>query len=351
MENGRLSVNEPIFTTKDSEKLLAKLNATEIYGGGDLPEMALAGLNQALKNALPNSLAYVFTDALAKDHYLYNTTIGEIQKKQVKVSFLLTAVISGLGADGEPNEGYVVYEKLSRASGGQLFNMNRDDVKNVLLAISKEMDPKSQPLESFDYDKAGSSKTDVKVDASVSEVTVSGSGKNVKFRVTDGSGASVKTNDLISLENIKVSSFEANGSDFKVAASAESAYSLRIAGTSDLKFEFGFSPKVPSHREETSVQPLRDHENVLSIFVSEPKLVKCMLEAIIEPVRLKYGASELNFTVPLIRAKRNFYSSDSFVIPRTMFKIHVRGFDPSGNPIKRTLLPAIEGVPGSMSNQ
>lgn len=341
---GRRSFNEPIFITNDSAKLLTKLEATEIFGGGDCPEMALTGLNNALKHALPNSLAYVFTDASAKDYYLYNTVIGEIQRKQIKVNFILTGVCS----DGKASEGYKVYEKLSGASGGQIYDVQRGDVKNVLLATSKELSSKAEPIESFDSDKAGNSEFDVKVDASISEITVSASGKNINFRVTVGSGTRVWTSDSIALNNIKVSTFEATESSYKVVASADSPYSIRITGKSDLKFEFGFSSKLPSHQAETSIQPIRGQQNILSIFVSNPKLVQNMLEAIIEPLELKHGASASNFTVPLIRTEGNFYSSDSFVIPETIFKIHVRGVDPNGNAIKRSLLPAIEDVTGSM---
>lgn len=45
----------------------------------------LNGLNLALKNALPKSYVYIFTDALVKDYELEETVFNLIQQKQVTV--------------------------------------------------------------------------------------------------------------------------------------------------------------------------------------------------------------------------------------------------------------------------
>lgn len=104
---------EPVLKTKDPLKLLERLEEITIFGGEDCPELALTGIQQAIEVSLPNSHAFVFSDASAKDFGLLEDVKEKIQKKQITVNFLLT------GNCGEKTSmGYQVYEKLSQSSGG-----------------------------------------------------------------------------------------------------------------------------------------------------------------------------------------------------------------------------------------
>lgn len=66
--------------------LLQHLDEIQVYGGGDCPEMCLSGIKLGLENALPNSFVYVFTDADAKDAFLYDEVLGLAQTKRSPVS-------------------------------------------------------------------------------------------------------------------------------------------------------------------------------------------------------------------------------------------------------------------------
>lgn len=57
-----------------------------MYGGGDCPEMCLSGIKLGLMNAQSNSFVYVFTDADAKDAFLYNDILDLAMAKRVPVS-------------------------------------------------------------------------------------------------------------------------------------------------------------------------------------------------------------------------------------------------------------------------
>ena len=63
---------------------MMRLEQIQVAGGGDCPEYALNGLIKALEPALLNSLAYVFSDATAKDYRHYDVVLEMIQKKQVR---------------------------------------------------------------------------------------------------------------------------------------------------------------------------------------------------------------------------------------------------------------------------
>lgn len=216
-----------MLNTRKPSELLSGLNAIRIQGGGDCPEMALTGLSAALENALDNSVAYVFTDASAKDYALYDAIVQELQRKQIKVSFLLTGVCS----DGKSAPGYTVYENLSRISGGQVFEIRRSKVKDVLTAIIGEIDPKFQLLEALYFDKAGSSKTHLNAAINLAKITVIVSGKNVNLTIINENGAKMGTSNKISLENLIIVSFEPKNETYEINASADSAYSLHVSGT------------------------------------------------------------------------------------------------------------------------
>lgn len=76
----------PVLNTKNSSMLLEHLEGIQVYGGGDCPEMSLSGIKLGLQNAEPNSFVYIFTDADAKDAFLYNEILDIAQTKRTSVS-------------------------------------------------------------------------------------------------------------------------------------------------------------------------------------------------------------------------------------------------------------------------
>lgn len=297
-------------------------------------------MKRALEFALPNSLAFVFTDAPAKDYALYDTILPIIQKKQVKVSFLATGEFKN-----DPNDPMqVVFHKIALASEGQVFEMSRDIVKSVLLSITQGLDNKFESLSSINSDKAGSTTAAIKVDQGFSALSVSMAGKNSKLSVKDRNNVEVKSSSELISPNIKFVTFNVADSSYTIKASADSAYSIRVGGISDLKFEFGFSTDHPSEQAETSIQPLIGYKNVLSIFVSDPTLIKCITKATLLPANTKDLFVEQE--ILLDRVKRDMFTSNPFEIPSKMFKIRINGYDKAGTPIERLISSGIESVKG-----
>lgn len=321
------------MNTKLPSELLSKLNATSITGGGDCPELALEGLENALKHALPNSIAYVFSDASAKDFDLRDSVINEIQKKQVKVNFLLT----GKCSDGDMR----VYGDISRASGGTVFNMKRNQLEEILLAMSDSLEANFESLKSLDFDAGGDSSTPLKVDKSMKRVAITLSGSKTEINVIDKNNLPIVPSTKFFSDSIKFMTFNVNSSSYNIEASSDSAYSLHVGGISDLKLEFGFSTVHPKEKTETFTQPLTGVENILTIFISDSVLVKCLTHAVLSPV----DKSE-DIEIPLERVKREMFTSNPFEIPSKMFVIKVFGYDKSGNEIERTISTGIESITG-----
>ena len=76
----------PVLNTPDPKVLLQHLAELEVYGGGDCPEMSLSGIKLGLENAGSGSFVYVFTDADAKDAFLFNQILDIAMAKRTPVS-------------------------------------------------------------------------------------------------------------------------------------------------------------------------------------------------------------------------------------------------------------------------
>lgn len=303
----------------------------------------MSGLRIALQFALPNSLAYVFSDATAKDLGYQNAVLSLIQKKQVSVNFLLTG-----DCDDPTGPGYQFYLKLSRASNGQVYDMNKSNVKDVLLAIRHAVNYNYASLKSVDAESAGTTNTKLNIDKSISELSVSLSGRNPKLTIKDPRNETVRTGEELTLKNLKLVKIkDPIDGLWNVEAAADSSHSIRLGAISEMKFEFGFSIDEPTKNSETSYQPLDARENILAIFVSDPSLIKTLSDVTIILVPSNEHESSLQFKIPLKKLQDDIYVTKAFVVPRQMFKIQLNGVDVNGNVIERLISTGLQSSQGS----
>jgi hypothetical protein len=315
-------------------------------GNQEEEEPSIEGLQRALtENVAKNSFAYIFTDAPAKDHGLETEVLPILQKKQIKVSFIITGNCNV--AAGRP--GTKVFQKIASASEGQVLEVERLDIKKALLAIALQLDPKFQAFKSISQDNAGSVKDHFEVDQSVSKVAISMAGKDSTIKVEDENGEKIETIIGFSSTNVRFESFDVKSSKYIISATSSSEFTIRVGGICELKIDFGFSTNIPNEPAETSYQPLEGHKNILSIFVSDKKLVKCLIKAILLPVINGQSLNgEKSIEIKLHRGNRlDMFLSDSFDIPTEIFKIQVFGYDSKGNVIERLISSGIVPVSGS----
>ncbi|CAO1415300.1 unnamed protein product [Diamesa serratosioi] len=336
--------NEDALVTTNPDLLLERLSNVNITGGGDCPELAISGLREGLKYAIKNSIAYVFTDASAKDHDQYEVTKDLIQSTQTTVSFLTTG---DCGKRSQP--GFQVYEKLARVSNGQVYDMNTDDITKVLLAIRFMLNDNFIALRSIDVETPGSSENIFYIDSTMTELSMSLSGKTPKIFLKNPKNETVTGNEF-SLANLKIVQLKNPiAGKWTVEASSTSSYSIRLGAISALKFEFGFSLETPSKIVETLYQPLKGQKNVLSIFITDPSLLKSLSSVTIIVIassskRKRRDLSSEQLTPSLEKITENIYATEAFDIPNEMFKIQLNGVDSLGNVIERSISTSIQSV-------
>jgi hemicentin len=325
---------EPTLNTKNPKDILDRLAKITVMGGGDCPELAITGLKNGLEHAHPYSTAFVFSDASAKDFKLESEVLRIIQEKQVSINFLLTG---DCGEKGQPS--FNVYHNIAKASNGQVYDMKRTDISQVLNAMKIFADDKYVPIESFDSDKPGTRVIEISIDASVYVISISVSGTNPILNVTDPFNKTVELGCKLKLDTIIFGCVE-NPIDgiWNFIISVNSSFSIKLGALSNLTFDFGFSTEPVLSLSETTTLPLVNASNIISIFPNKPELIK-NLEYIKISIISSNGTliEEEGFRIELVKIKENVYSSLPFPVTGKPFKITLYGTDIKDNKIERLL--------------
>ncbi|KFB46823.1 AGAP002268-PA-like protein [Anopheles sinensis] len=334
----------PRLVTRNKDELLSALEKLQIIGGGDCPEAALEAISSAIEAALPHSFVYVFTDATAKDFRLDQRVMQLVQKKQTPITFLLTGF-----CDGKMTPGYQVMNNIAAASNGQVFDLRKDQIEEVLLAIRNTMDISHVPLKAIDSALPEEHTIDLNVDSTLKEFSVSVAGVKPTIEILDPQHAPYnRTRDVLNLENIRV----VNVADpipgkWNIKATSNSSHSVRLSGHSEVQFKFGFSLLEPQDTVSLSNQPVLHKPNFLAIEPSDPALIRSLDSVTIASHNAgSPGGKMFEFSLPLqlVPGTKALYRTDAFDTPRQQFKLTINGKSSNDEPLQRLLSTALQAI-------
>lgn len=314
----------PKIVTTNQHKLLDELKRIEIKGGGDCPEHAIGGILSALESALPKSFVYVFTDAVAKDYKLDERVIKLIEKKQTPITFFLTGFCR---SKNTPE--YLVFQKIASLSNGEVFDLKKKDIRDVIKSIGTLLDKNQVPVIAVDSDNAGNTTISVDVDKNLKDLTVSVAGSQPNITITNPRNETYSTGeDLVNLENMKVIKVDQPEPGlWNIQASSSSSHSVRLSGISDITFSYGFSLEIPNKTNGISYRPLLDSKNILIITPSNSDLIhNITITTIKQYVNANANGNEFQFDLPLRKEVidgKDTYLTEPFDPPRQQFKISV----------------------------
>ncbi|XP_026331776.1 hemicentin-1-like [Hyposmocoma kahamanoa] len=329
----------PAIVTKDKEVFKTALDDVRVYGGGDCPEKSLTGIHLALNVSRSRSFVYVFTDATAADHGLVGNVLDSIQRKQSQVVFVLTGHCNDLHRPS-----YKVYQQIAAASAGQVFNLNKTSVHNVLDFVRSSIKGRTVNLGSV-INVAGYNHTQgIPVDNTLGEVTVSVSGAQPSIKVVNPSGEEltgppklITTLDLSEIMVVKV--LQPEPGNWTITTGSAEDYSVKVVGLSNLTFTHGFSVEQPRSVSETTYRPLQGTYNHMVISLTQ----------IDQPVHIDYAEIlSLNgrtlFEVPLrvFDEPNKIYIADPFVPPNDFFYVAINGRDEFNQELRRIGATAIQ---------
>ncbi|XP_045778726.1 hemicentin-1-like [Maniola jurtina] len=333
----------PATVTTDKEVFQRALAGVgRVYGGGNCPEMTLHGVRLALAVSRPRSFLYVFTDASAYDHGLLADVLDAVQRKQSQVVFVLTGHCNDVD---KPT--FRVYHQIATASSGQVFNLNKTSVHQVLDFVRSSIRGRTVNLASAVNPPGYNYTQQIPVDKSVGEVTVSVSGAKPQIRVLSPSGEELEgpprlltTLDLSQIMIVKVLNPEPG--NWSVTVGSEEQHSVRVLGRSELRFQHGFSVQPPQAMPETSYRPLKGTYNHMLISLNGFDAPIHM-----EQAQLLSMDGKPLFEVPLkvLDKQRQTYRADAFIPPDDFFNIAIIGRDENGQEIRRIGPTAVQAKP------
>ena len=123
-----------MLTTSFPEEAKQTVNSLTASGGGDCPELGMAGLYLALSNSQPNSDVYYFSDAAAKDSHLVFSVISIAVQKNCRIFLLISGQCNSRRRRRSLTE-REVYKKLASASGGQLIEYSKSDIDEAFKLV------------------------------------------------------------------------------------------------------------------------------------------------------------------------------------------------------------------------
>ncbi|XP_068513036.1 hemicentin-2 isoform X2 [Anas acuta] len=339
----------PATLTTDPRLFQQRLQQLQVKGGGDCPEMSVAAIRLAAEVSHPNSFIYVFTDARAKDYEQQEELLRLLQHKQSQVVFVLTG---DCGDRSHP--GYRVYERIAATSSGQVFHLDKQQVKEVLKWVEEAIQASKVHLLSADHEDGGEHTWPVPFDPSLKEVTVSLSGPAPQIEVRDPAGKVLeKGRDLKELLSIPDSAVVVavqphEPGMWQVKTQSSGRHSVRITGVSSINFQAGFSTQP----DPDSIQPGERPLQGLPVSV----VVNCSgLEppGRLQEIELFNSSGRALLSLPL-RPLSNASSGQLWVgsplrAPPGDFLLKVKGEDAQGHPLHRlssvTYTSVVPGLP------
>lgn len=119
------------LVTEDAATLQAAVASIRPSGGGDCPELAQAGLINAVNASMPDSHLFLFTDATSKDSSSVNQVIAQAQGRGIEINYALTGSCSPI----DP-----AYIRGAAETGGQVFRLRPDEIPQLFTIIKPQLD-------------------------------------------------------------------------------------------------------------------------------------------------------------------------------------------------------------------
>ncbi|XP_045505024.1 hemicentin-1-like [Colias croceus] len=324
--------------TTHEDEFMEALDEIDVDGGlATCPEMAMTGISLGIKSSNPNSFVYVFTDASAEDYHKYDDVETLASVFSTKVTFLLTGDCKCRSC-----EHYKVYNKLANATGGQVFNVEKNEIKNIIDYIIDSIKTTKCLVSQRHFFSEDQRKFELRflVDNKLNEITLSLTGDKPQLKVFFSNGTEVMTSVLVTLSEtliLKMVNVVSEEYIAKVEVNGKEA-DLSINAACNFAFQYGFSQIPANSMDKTVYRPTSGGKEYLSI-----QITKQDDEVELHTAQIRDVSGNIIMNLKLSSLSEKFYVTDEFMPPNQPFKIAVVGkFKSTNEEITRVALPTIE---------
>ncbi|XP_075774427.1 von Willebrand factor A domain-containing protein 7 [Pelodiscus sinensis] len=323
----------PVYATQDVGQFEAAIARLKVDGGGDCPELALSGLELALRASEPRSKIFLFSDAGAKDQAQLDQIKVLLETTRSQVNAMLTGYCAPSGAPAGN-----VFEELAAFSGGYFVLTTKSQLPGVLGVM--ELALNAAPVTLTRAQVRGSSFS-FPVDEALSELSVSvrrpgGGGFSIALQLPSGSPpAGVESVIDTSLHKVlKLPRVEAAGT-WTVLISPSGVYEVEIGGKSLLDV----SVQILEQRQDL-VLPIQGRPVRGTAYIASAKLLGESPGTRLDRILALDSAGQRVGTAPLNQstdANGNLlaWAPINFQLPATV--LGVEGLTGAGQPFSRLL--------------
>lgn len=330
----------PVTATTDPVRFQESLKESQVFGGGDCPEMAIRAIRMALDVSLPHSYVYVFTDARAKDYYLLDDVLQIIQKKQSQVVFVMTG-----DCRNHTHPGYQAFEDIASTSAGQIFHLDKENVKEVLDFVRVSLESRKVNLLSLDREDFGPGEENLPllIDPTLKQFTISVSGEKPKIEIFDAAGKDIReeegVEDLLDLENVKIVGVKQPlPGQYNISVGSDSKFTVRATGVSSLSFDHGFSLYPTTDFKETFHRPMTGETSYVLVRPSDVTefgdLFRLQMISLDGQILEDLPLTRLPGSLPI-------YNGTAFLTPDQPFNLKTFGRDKHGYEFERISSTAV----------
>lgn len=330
------------YVTDSADALLSRANTLVASGGGDCPELSMAGTLRAINAAPLGSQLYVFTDASSKDASLFGNVITQANSKNINVSFLTFGSCSPI----DP-----AYFAIAAETGGQLFALSRStsETQKIFGLITPYVSGSPKPLLVAKGAIGGTRMFDFPVDPTMRSLLVSvavdAGGQSTLF---DPQGREI----VAGMAGVTITPLS-GGKLIAVTTPSAGVWNLTISGTGNYDISLTGDSILELNRFEFVETRGRDGHTGLFPIKSQP------LAAVIQQARATlFGAiSTAQFelvnkagnsitSLPMTSAGNDSTADEflaSFMLPTEKFRVLVKGQLQSGESYQRVYSPLFFG--------
>ncbi|XP_072945604.1 hemicentin-2-like isoform X2 [Epargyreus clarus] len=306
--------------TRDPAEFLKKLGEIKVGGGGYCPELCLSGIKRAIEESNPNSYIYVFTDATAKDYEEEEIVKNLAHKKSIQITFLLTG-----DCDDTTSPEYTVYDRLAKATSGQVFHLQKDDINKIIDYITKTIENPGTTL-AIEPINPGINEFNVTADTDMTDLNIAAGvdrGTKVNVNVIDPHGKKAPTKEIIKTDNSMVATvLNTTNGPYKIIVDSEGKGNIVVKASVNIDFRYGFRVLMPTSLKNTRTRPVSGMESHLAIKLDifddkvDAKLKKVLILDINNKQLMEMSAN-------IIDEDSKFYVTAPFKPPNDSFKVAI----------------------------
>jgi hypothetical protein len=269
----------PVYKTTDFNNFTTNINSLFAFGGGDCPELAMAGMLNALNVMGNNSVLFVMTDAAPKD--------VELEDEVINLAISMNIEIYIYKFDSDCDDGLAaskrsltkrrdsvsdsVYAKVAESTGGSYHSLPRTEASSIATTLSAlTLSDSVGIFKISDTLNTSTASYDLPVDSAMTQFTISLQGVGVSLNLTKPDGTPLDTtssnvNITITSDGEFIKVANPTAGFWKVVVSGNGAFSLDARGVSSLHFSsfdfvetrgrFGHTGYYP-----ITTQPAYDHD-------------------------------------------------------------------------------------------